>query len=427
MKKIFLLPLVTILILGTLLGACGIQPTITAQEQTVLDNQSTAQTTPSSEKTTGELDEIDTEMFERLSKMYAAFRTDADKIWGSGFRLDRDIIYLVRHGLENDENRGKNNVYGYVINHPNPEKIEGATPVTLNKDLNLPPVYRVTKLNNDRIAESPNFDFEYPLGGEQVMMLRYTTPDVEDFAAPVSSDWLAYLSHETFHRFQGRTWEEGEVNQDLTNYDFSAEAIALIFLEHRILLGGLQAEDEAARAEALQQFVAVRQLREQKYGEQIRTLDGQQERFEGTALYTEHTLGELLGNEEINLNLDTFGKSLAQTEFDPEFENVPETLGFFRFYDTGAVLSRLLDLQNIAWKADLSAGKTHYDIIKEHYDMKEFDTLVESAKSTYNFNELLEKGKVAADIAAKQSRDIFDDGEEEGEEAFSTVFLPLIS
>ncbi|MEM8535100.1 MAG: hypothetical protein AAGF95_29960, partial [Chloroflexota bacterium] len=121
------------------------------------------------------------------------------------------------------------------------------------------------------------------------------------------------------------------------------------------------------------------------------------------------------------------GKSLAQTEFDPEFENVPETLGFFRFYDTGAVLSRLLDLQNIVWKADLSAGKTHYDIIKEHYDMKEFDTLVESAKSTYNFNELLEKGKVAADIAAKQSRDIFDDGEEEGEEAFSTVFLPLIS
>ena len=423
MKNIFLLPLATIIILGMLLGACGIQPTITAQEQPVSDTKATAQTTLSSQNTSVDLDKVDTEMFERLSKMYAAFRTNADQIWGSDFRLDQDIIYLVRYGAENDEHRGRNNVYGYVINHPNPEKIGGATPVALNKDLNLPSVYRVTKLNNDRIAESPNFDFEYPLGGEQVMMLRYTTSDIDDFAAPVSNDWLAYLSHETFHRFQGRAWEEGETNQDLTNYDFSAEAIALIFLEHRILLGGLQAQDIAARAEALQQFVAVRHLREQKYGEQIRTLDGQQERFEGTALYTEHTLGELLGGERTNLNPDTFGQSLAQTEFDPESENVPETLGFFRFYDTGAVLSRLLDLQNIAWKAELSAGKTHYDIIKEHYDLKEFDTLVESAKNTYNFDALLEKGQVAADVAAKQPRDPFG----AGEEALSTVFLPMIS
>ena len=78
--------------------------------------------------------------------------------------------------------------------------------------------------------------------------------------------------------------------------------------------------------------------------------------------------------------------------------DVREYFGFGRFYETGSALSRLLDLQGVAWRNDVANGKTQYDVIKDHYDISDLDALIELAKSTYNYAELLSQAERYAAI-----------------------------
>lgn len=337
------------------------------------------------ERVSSQLDQTDAVLFEKLARLYALFHTSADKIWSDGFRLDQDIVYLVR---EDDENA----LYGYVINHPRPEEIEGASRLTLSDDLALPPVYRVDNLDKARLARHP-FDFEYSLAGESVMMMKYTSPNVDSFTSPTAEDWDLFLAHEAFHRYQDRNWKINDNDQDLSNYNFSTDALALILLEQHILHAGLNAADSAARTEALRQFAAVRNVRIETYGRQIVTLDSEQERFEGTAFYLEDNIRVLSGRPLLNLREYLVPSLASFAESD-----VREYFGFGRFYETGSALSRLLDLQGVAWRNDVANGKTQYDVIKDHYDISDRDALIELAKSTYNDAELLSQAERYAAI-----------------------------
>ena len=333
-------------------------------------SQDLAKTTPS------ELDQVDTILFEKLSRLYTLFRTDADKIWDDSFRLDQDIIYLVRKDAEND-------LYGYVINHPNPEAIAGVSRLTLSDNLALPPIYRVDQLNKAKLTQNPHFDFEYPLADESVMMMKYTTPDVDSFASPTSEDWDLFLAHEVFHRYQFRNWQENDNDQDLNNYNFSADALALMLLEQHILQAGVNAVDSAARTVALRQFAAVRDFRIETYGRQIVTLDNEQERSEGTALYIEHQIQALLNRPLIDLTEELTPSFDDYVEFD-----MREYFGFGRFYGTGLAVCRILDLQGVAWKNDVINAKTPYDVAINHYDIRDRSALLEAAKAAYNYPEL---------------------------------------
>ena len=336
------------------------------------------------------LDQTDLTLFTKVSRLYKIFETETTNIWDGSYRLDQDILYLVRKDAKND-------LYGYVINHPNPDAFEEARRISLPNDLNLPPVYRIDKLDRAQLAESPNFAFDYSLGSESVMMMKYTTPEVDDFAAPSNSDWSLFLAHEVFHRYQEQTWRENDNNQDLSTYDFSAEPIALILLEQQILKAAINASsDVAAYTEALKQFTAVRSLRIDKYGDQIKTLDNEQERIEGTSLYIEHQVGELLQNEQTNLS--TLGQNLLE-----EYTQVRASLGFDRFYETGAVLSYFLDQTDINWHDAIKQGDTPYDLLDNTLNIgSDQRQLVNAAKKRFDFAALLQKAERLAEIAAKE-------------------------
>ena len=336
-----------------------------------------------------ELDQVDTILFEKLSRLYTVFRTDADKIWDNSFRLDQDIVYLVREDAENA-------LYGYVINHPNPEEIEGASRLRLSDDLGLPPVHRVDKLDKAQLALNP-FEFEYPLAGESVLMMKYTTPDVDSFVSPTSGDWDLFLAHEAFHRHQFRNWHENDNIQDLSNYNFSADALALMLLEQHILQAGLNASDGAARTQALRLFSAVRNYRIETYGGQIVTLDNEQERLEGAALYIEHQIRALSNRPSMNLTEELLPSFDDYVEFD-----MRDYFGFNRFYATGSAIGRILDLQGIDWKNGVANGDTQYDVIINHYDIRDRDALLEAAKAAYNYSELLTQAERYSEEASAE-------------------------
>ncbi|MCG8366660.1 MAG: hypothetical protein MJA27_25420 [Pseudanabaenales cyanobacterium] len=117
--------------------------------------------------------------------------------------------------------------------------------------------------------------------------------------------------------------------------------------------------------------------------QQIVTLDNEQERLEGAALYIEHQIRALFNRPLIDLTEELTPSFDDYVEFD-----MREYFGFGRFYGTGSAVCRILDLQGIAWKNDVINGETPYDVAINHYDIRDRNALLEAAKAAYNYPEL---------------------------------------
>ena len=341
-----------------------------------------------------QLDKTDQRALTRMAETYPLFASQAEKIWRSNFRMDQDIVYLVRSD-------GKQDLHGFVINHPKPESLAQAKSVKLPSGFKLPPVYQVAGLNHKQLKQVENYEFEYPLGGESVFMLRYVPEKIDRFIAPVGHDWSLYVAHEDFHRIQERKWGYVENDQDTRDYDFSANQLALIALEDKALVAALKADSPGARKTFIQHFVKVRGERIRLYGQKIKHLDGAQERAEGTARYIEHRLGELLGSKETNLA--TFAEAI-EYESMPE-ESIRDNSAFGRFYATGAGQARLLDLTVPGWKADLEKGATQYQLLAKHFPATNIS--LDQVKQAHDFGKILPWAKRAAQVAKKEPKDIF--------------------
>lgn len=379
-KKINLLAFLLIFVFT--LGACApAQPTIS--EAPVSNSTET-------------LDEIDSSLFEQLSKIYQLFAESINQIWTSDYRLDLDPLLLIRV----DENGDAQ--YGYIVNHPEPESFEGAQLVDLPDDLNLPPVYRLNEIPNaKRLENVPFFDFAYPANGTDVYMMKYTDPDDDPFMSPTNFDWILFFAHEGFHRYQMNAWEIPDSMQDVKNYPLNADNIALIYLENHLLLDALSASDSELD-DILQQFIAVRSLRIEQW-EEVALLDNPQEAAEGTARYIETQISEVASiRSEGQPSMEDYLIISLNTK-----EHIRDELAFGRFYSTGAALSTLMDRLGRDWKAQIEAGKTQYDVLSEYYKLTDAVTLVEEAKEAYDFPALYENAEETAKIAASEPTDIF--------------------
>ncbi len=349
------------------------------------------------EQYAGALDDLDAEMFERLAEGFAAFGTASDQIWNDDYRLDQMPLMLVHSDGENDQ-------YAYLVNHPDPISVESAQLVELPNELNLPPIYRLDTLPNaDILAKHPSFSFFFPVNDIDVYMMKYTSSEVDKFSSPTSNNWMLFVAHEGFHAYQIANWNETLSTQDIANYPLVEENITLALLENYLLVAALSAEDSAARTQALHQFVAVRNLRMEKW-DAVADLDNRQETSEGTARYIEHRLGELM--ELGDANLSNFGREFSMFDGD---KGVRELYAFGRFYTTGAVLSHLLDLQGIDWKPRVANGEILYDILAANFDLSDRDALVEQAQAAHDYATLSGQAAELAAQAESETSDIFED------------------
>jgi len=350
-----------------------------------------------SEKNRLDVGNVDKQLFERTDKLFSLFREKSNKIWQESYRLDQMALMYVR-------NDGRRDQYAYLINHPKVVGIESAQRYKVPADFNLPPVYRLDKIpNQEKIAKIENFDFNYDVHGVETYVMKYTSPDINEFKAPTSDVWTLYVAHEGFHDYQLDTWREAPGNgQDIAGYPLNSEHIALIMLEDAVIKEALQADSPAGRTRAIKQFVAIRQTRIATWDD-VRYLDLPQEQIEGTARYIEHRLGSLIGYDKLNLN--TFADGLG---YIPE-SNIRGELGFGRFYRTGAALGYLLDQLNIDWKIQIERGQSQFDVISDYYNIANdgVPALLSEAKAAYHYDTLKMKAKDIAKVVASEPTDIF--------------------
>ena len=345
------------------------------------------------------LDETDQKMFEHVAAAFDAFRNQSTEIWSEDYRLDEMPLLLMRRAKNRD-------LYGFLVNHPQPEGFEGSEKVEFAADLRLLPVYRIKPFPKENpVSQSPNFDFQVDLNGTKVFLMKYQHPSLEPYFHPFEASWPLYLAHEAFHAVQNFSpnWKKGFDSQDIKGYPLDERHLALIMLEDAALKMAVEQEiAQTDNSEYLRYFVAVREERIRLYPEVAR-LDFPQERFEGTARYIENRLGALLQNPDFNL--ESFATQLNEIGE----SHIRDTAAFARFYGTGAAISFLLDELKIPWKKRVEQSESPYEVLLKVLRQKQVlepDDLA-AAKEKLDFSAIQIRAKKAALQEQKEPKDIF--------------------
>ena len=341
------------------------------------------------------LDKTDSKMLEQLAAVFDVFSSQSAEIWNQNFRLEQMPLLLVRKGKNRD-------LYGFLVNHPQPESFEESEKVELAASLGLPPVYYLKALPRKKeLAEFPYFMFQFELNGTNVFLMKYTDYSIDPFSSPLDEKWWPlYLTHEAFHNGQFQYWTQSYQGQDIEGYPLDQTHLALIMLEDAALK---MAVEETQTAEYLRYFLAVREERIRLVPE-VTQLDFEQERIEGTAQYIQHRLGELLQHPAYNLQ--SFAFQLPYYAIGES--NIRGIAAFYRFYATGATLGYLLDELEIPWKERVEQGESPYQVLRQSLrqklDMGPDDLL--EAKQKLNFAAIQIRAEKAALQEQREPNDL---------------------
>ena len=337
-------------------------------------------------------DSLDQTVFAQLSELYDAFANHSSDLWTDDYRFDQDQAMYVRTDKEG------NPLYAYIFNYEDAAALPSAELVDTGHE-NLGSVYYLSEIPNGSRAENiPFFDFQFPVGDEEIFMMKYSEFDegfdLENF------QWQLFVAHEAMHRYQMLNWTNSEGYQEGKEYDLSAEHISLIFLEQKLLLLALETDDASVRENALMQFVAVRTKRNELWPGAV-GVDNQQERIEGMPRYLEYRLAIINGYEEEKA---LYNSVLNELEYslNPMEGMTRDILKFGRFYSSGAALGVLLDQLEIDWKARIETGETPFDVLSDYYAIEDIDALIETAKSEQDFDSLMSSAAEAAEYAASE-------------------------
>ena len=156
-------------------------------------------------------------------------------------------------------------------------------------------------------------------------------------------------------------------------------------LEDRALRAAAVAADNETRLQAARHFAAIRLLRTERVP-QI-THDEGQERSEGTARYLERRLG-FRAEEDGSSRLATDPERvLRNARLSGGDDGVRSYYAFLRFYETGAAITRLLDLFGIDdYAPRIEAGMSPAQVLVDSLGIaqEEVDRLVDDARAAYD-------------------------------------------
>lgn len=233
----------------------------------------------------------------------------------------------------------------------------------------------------------PDFKFEwdtdYPIGGAHAFAYRFR----QDGDVPEDLDTLV---HERFHVFQ-KTGFQTEL-QSYEYPDAGPDNLALAGLEQRALAKALAAGTPADRAAAGRMFVAIRRIRNDRWGLAIRRIEDWEEQSEGTAEYVTKMLfarpsfqrsGRAAGAEAIAVRLDRMPG--------------PTDLGKHRSYGVGAAIGMLLDREGVTgWQASMAAGNPPAELAARAFPVlpAETDSFLRVARIAFGYTELLKEATV---------------------------------
>ena len=272
-----------------------------------------------------------------------------------------------------------------AINFPSPGNIGEATPLSV-EGTPFTSLHYFTDLNADikeRVATITHFDLYFRLADVDTFVM--IAGGGKAFFEPTNPIWTAAFMHELFHRHQILHFEFLATGQDVENYAYTAENIAMAMLEDHALREAVTTDDADTREIAARRFAALRMARLAADSRVV--LDNSQERIEGTARYLEHGMAGSDtrftfhgGNYEWGLFVDP--------QQVPEIQvSVKEYFGFGRFYATGAAVLRTLDLLGAPGvEAAVQGGKFPAEVLIEHLGITQADVpqLVADARAAYD-------------------------------------------
>ncbi|HEU5100603.1 MAG TPA: hypothetical protein VFU22_16350 [Roseiflexaceae bacterium] len=362
------------------------------------------------------LDPIDRAMFGNLTLIQDTFIDRRFVIWDNQYRLNDIPMLLIRR-----DRAGVTPGYGFLVNRPDRAGLVNVDTFELPTYFDLGTVYCVSPLPDTYGLDTKPYLPWLPLGTNRSAPTRLE--QIDDFALaliygdrtrePRAADrvadpraverWASEAVRVGFRRWQiveGRLSAQflsRGANTSLLGAPPTAEQLALALLEQRVLAAALRSA--APDEQLLRQFVAVRQLRLDRYPDPTRD-ELAIEKEDGTAEYVAYRFALASGFAQLQawperLLARYAGDSPPEPDVDPMA--IRRYLREERPALVGAALGVLLDALAIPWRGQMAKGQTPFLVLESAYRVldAERDTLLQQAKASFGYDELLARAEAA--------------------------------
>lgn len=221
----------------------------------------------------------------------------------------------------------------------------------------------------------------YKIEGQSAFVINI---EVMDNADEPHMAFLVFV-HERFHEHQFAYFAQHEEGAGNYTDHLNTDSLVLMQLEELILVDYLKADTDAARVEALKDFLAVNKKRSAMMSHSSVLWEHHQQIMEGLADYTSIKTYEVL---PIIAGFDSRQHLLETVQKYVDSDQITERAMKWRHYGVGATLGHALDFLQVEWK-----GQVEYDAISQVEILEkalpmsdtEVETRVEKVKSAHDF------------------------------------------
>lgn len=344
------------------------------------------------------LNDIDKSMIKQLSEIYETYDNNSGHIWIEGYNFNN--IPLVLTPVSKD--KGMLHAYSYVVGVDKLENSIFSKKIEVPKEMNLPPIYRVSFLSPSLIKSwiPANFTFS-DIGTQHVTFLKYNPSNT--ITLNIERSFKYFLMHEVFHEYrQVPLWKNVD---DLTSSIFvkerNKEQYQLLLLEFAILDKANEISNKDELIYILGDFVTVREYRYDKF--QYMKQENLVETLEGCAQYIEYKYSDLVGDilkppftvrgEVIGFK-DVFNKEMLEGFVENNGLN-----GFMDkdlYYYIGSLEGVLLDKLDINWIDRVESNELIYDIMKDEISKQVNVNIsnIEEIKNRYGYDDFGDEAEI---------------------------------
>ncbi|MEW9095440.1 MAG: hypothetical protein AB2417_10205 [Clostridiaceae bacterium] len=344
------------------------------------------------------LNDMDKSMIKQLSEIYKTYDNNSRDIWKEGYNFNN--IPLVLTPVSKD--KGILHTYSYVIGVDKLENSIFSKKIEVPKEMNLPPIYRVSFLSPSLLKTwmPANFIFS-DIGTQHVTFLKYNP--LSTTALNTEKSFKYFLMHEVFHEYrQVPLWKN--VN-DLTSTIFieerNKEQYQLLLLEFAILDKANEISKKDELINVLSDFVTVREYRYNKF--QDMKQEKLVETLEGCAQYIEYKYSNLVGDlvkPPFTVDGKVAGfKDVFSKEALENFVKGTSLNGFMDkdlYYYVGSLEGVLLDKLDINWKDRVESNELIYDIMKDEIYKRADGKInnIEEIKNKYGYANFQDEAEI---------------------------------
>jgi len=301
------------------------------------------------------LDDVDQTMFRQLSAQFDAVATRPDEVWTDDWRFEEQPMVLLRASGD----RASQWRHAFLVNMSGHVDTSGMRPVQLDAlpflgDVVVSATYGLTNPLNHLPA---NFDVD-DVGGQPVLVMKYSEELLRGEAPSVSSDFPTFLIHEEFHTTAQQSWTYPEGDAPFVDgYPTSDEHLDLLRAELAAFDAAHEEGSGGGLSEIAADLVSLRLERERRWPQLAP--EASLEKMEGTATYVERAAARIRGEAS------TLGRMTASLD---HLRQQGQLQGLERdvFYDTGARLGAMLDVLAPDWKDRMAdEGATPFSVAAE--------------------------------------------------------------